>query len=60
MTQLELGSVFAGYRIDVRERFIDESQVAASLDHPNVIPIYDADEVEGILFLAMRYVNGSN
>jgi serine/threonine-protein kinase len=43
-----------------RERFIDESRVAASLDHPNVIPIYDADEVNGILFLAMRYVNGND
>jgi Protein kinase domain len=43
-----------------RERFIEESHVAASLDHPNVIPIYDADEVDGILFLAMRYVGGSD
>src|SRR5437762_4826324 len=43
---------------DFRARFLRESQLAASLDHPNVIPIYDADEYEGILFLAMRYVNG--
>jgi predicted Ser/Thr protein kinase len=43
---------------DFRARFLRESQLAASLDHPNVIPIYDADEFEGILFLAMRYVNG--
>jgi len=97
VTQIEIGSDFAGYRIDsllgrggmgalylathlrlgrraalkvlvpelaadlaFRERFIEESRVAASLDHPNVIPIYDADEVDGILFLAMRYVNGSD
>jgi serine/threonine protein kinase len=59
VTQLELGSVFAGYRIDFRERFIDESQVAASLDHPNVIPIDDSGEVDGILFLAMRHVNAA-
>src|SRR5437588_7517853 len=43
---------------DFRARFLRESQLAASLDHPNVIPIYDADEVDGVLFIAMRYVNG--
>jgi hypothetical protein len=43
-----------------RDRFLRESQLAASLDHPNVIPIYDADEVGGVLYLAMRYVNGSS
>jgi serine/threonine protein kinase len=41
-----------------RVRFLRESQLAASLDHPNVIPIYDADEVDGVLYLAMRYVSG--
>jgi serine/threonine protein kinase len=41
-----------------RARFLRESELAASLDHPNVIPIYDADEVDGVLYLAMRYVNG--
>lgn len=41
-----------------RERFIRESELAASLDHPSVIPIYDADEVEGVLYLAMRHVQG--
>jgi serine/threonine-protein kinase len=41
-----------------RARFLRESQLAASLDHPNVIPIYDADEVDGVLYLAMRYVEG--
>jgi serine/threonine protein kinase len=43
---------------DFRARFLRESQLAASLDHPHVIPIYDADEVDGVLFLAMRYVDG--
>ena len=41
-----------------RDRFIRESQLAASLDHPNVIPIYEAGEFEGNLFIAMRYVDG--
>jgi serine/threonine-protein kinase len=48
-----------------RERFIRESQRAAELDHPNVIPIYDAGEIddgesEGLLYIAMRYVSGSD
>jgi hypothetical protein len=45
---------------DFRARFLRESQLAASLDHPNVIPIYDAGEVDGVLYLAMRYVSGSS
>ena len=43
---------------DFRARFILESQIAASIDHPNVIPIHEADEADGILFIAMRYVQG--
>jgi ABC-type oligopeptide transport system substrate-binding subunit len=43
-----------------RERFIRESRTAASLDHPNVIPIYEAGESDGRLFLAMRYVDGTD
>jgi DNA-binding beta-propeller fold protein YncE len=43
-----------------RERFIRESQLAASIDHPNVIPIHRAGEERGTLFLAMRLVGGTN
>jgi tRNA A-37 threonylcarbamoyl transferase component Bud32 len=43
-----------------RERFIRESQMAAGFEHPNVIPIYDADEEDGVLYIAMRYVEGSD
>src|SRR2546426_12824555 len=43
-----------------RERFLRESQLAASLDHPNVVPIYDAGELEGLLYIAMRYVPGTD
>ena len=43
-----------------RERFLRESQLAASLDHPNVVPVYDADESGGVLYIAMRYVEGSD
>lgn len=45
---------------DFRQRFVHESRVAASIDHPNVLPIYDAGEVDGILYIAMRYVEGSD
>ena len=42
-----------------RQRFIRESRLAASLDHPNIIPIYEAGEADGQLFIAMRYVSGT-
>ena len=41
-----------------RERLLRESRLAASLDHPNVVPVYDAGEADGRLFIAMRYVDG--
>jgi serine/threonine protein kinase len=41
-----------------RERFVRESHIAASTDHPNIIPIYDAGEADGLLYIAMRFVEG--
>ena len=43
-----------------RQRFIRESRLAASLDHPNIVPIYEAGEADGQMFIAMRYVIGSD
>jgi tRNA A-37 threonylcarbamoyl transferase component Bud32 len=43
-----------------RERFVRESELAASLDEPNVLPVYDAGEHEGGLYIAMRYVVGTD
>jgi YVTN family beta-propeller protein len=39
-----------------RERFLRESELAAALEHPNVVPIHDVGEVEGQLFVVMRLV----
>ena len=41
-------------------RFAEESRIAASIEHPNVVPIYSAGEEDGIPFIAMRYVSGSD
>jgi WD40 repeat protein/tRNA A-37 threonylcarbamoyl transferase component Bud32 len=41
-----------------RDRFLRESELAASIDHPNIIPIYGAGTTEDLLFIAMRYVEG--
>jgi serine/threonine protein kinase len=44
----------------LRARFVRESRLAASIDHPNVIPIYEAAELDGLLYIAARYVEGSD
>jgi serine/threonine-protein kinase len=43
---------------EFRERFIREARLAATLDHPNVLPVYDAGEDHGMLFLAQKLVHG--
>src|SRR5580765_6446436 len=43
-----------------RDRFLRESRLAASLDHPAIVPIYDAGEVGGQLYIAMRLVDGTD
>ena len=43
---------------DFRDRFLRESQLAASLDHPNIVPVYDAGEEDGLLYIAMAAVDG--
>jgi hypothetical protein len=97
MDEVQIGSVFAGHRIEseagrggmgvvyvathlalqrrvalkliapalsgdesFRERFKQESMTAASIDHPNVIPIYHAGEEDGSLYITMRYVEGTD
>src|SRR5690349_127822 len=43
-----------------RHRFIRESRAAAAVDDPHIIPVFEAGEAEGVLFLAMRYVPGGD
>jgi len=67
-TQLALGRPVAVKAIapelveeaSYRERFKRESQLAASIDHPNIIPVYEAGESAGTLYLIMRWVEGTD
>jgi YVTN family beta-propeller protein len=43
-----------------RSRFLEESRIAASMNHPNVIPIHDTGSSDGLLYIAMRYVTGTD
>jgi hypothetical protein len=45
---------------DFRARFKRESLTAAAIEHPNVLPVYDARDEDGVLFLTMRYVEGTD
>ncbi|WP_267243489.1 serine/threonine-protein kinase [Streptomyces sp. PR69] len=43
-----------------RKRFTHESRVAAAIDHPHIVPVFEAGETDGILYIAMRYVPGQD
>ena len=46
--------------LELRGSLIRESRLAASLDHPNVVPVYDAGELDGHVYIAMRFVAGTD
>jgi CheY-like chemotaxis protein len=43
-----------------RERFTREARIAAALQHPNIVTVYDAGEVDGLLYLAMQFIQGQD
>jgi hypothetical protein len=46
------------FRSDVRERFLREAQMAAGLAHPNIVPVFAVEEVDGLVFMVMGRVHG--
>jgi len=45
---------------EFRERFVDEARNTSAIDHPHIVPLYDFGDLDGSLFLAMRYVEGAD
>src|SRR5215472_5483967 len=43
-----------------RQRFIRESRAAAGVEHPHIVPVFEAGESDGVLFIAMRYISGGD
>ncbi len=48
------------YRSDVRTRFMREAQTAARLSHPNIVPIHDVGEADGLVYFVMGFVDGES
>ena len=48
------------FRSEIRSRFLKEAETAASLSHPNIVPIYSVDERDGLVFFVMAFVDGEN
>ena len=44
----------------VRDRFLREARTAGALSHPNIVPVYSAAERDGVVYFAMRYINGES
>jgi serine/threonine-protein kinase len=55
-----LSPALASSSPEFRRRFIVESRAAATVDDPHIIPVYEAGEADGVLFIAMRYVAGGD
>ena len=43
-----------------RARFVREAQTAARLEHPNIVPVYDAGDYDGMLYIAMKFIEGTD
>jgi hypothetical protein len=49
-----------GADAEFRERFVDEARNTSAIDHANIVPLYDFGEIDGMLYIAMRLVDGSD
>lgn len=49
-----------GADAEFRERFVDEARNTSAIDHANVVPVYDFGELDGMLYIAMRLVDGAD
>ena len=49
-----------GADAEFRERFVDEARSTSAVDHANVVPLYDFGELDGMLYIAMRFVDGAD
>lgn len=58
MVALKVLAPALGMDQEFRQRFIRESRAAAAVDDPHIVPVYEAGEADGVLFIAMRYVPG--
>src|SRR5215212_4258613 len=48
------------FRADIRSRFLREAEMAARLNHPNIVPIYTVDERHGLVYFVMALVEGES
>lgn len=49
-----------GADAEFRERFVDEARNTAAIDHPNIVPLYDFGELDGMHYIGMRLVDGAD
>ena len=48
------------FRADIRQRFLREAETAAQLSHPNIVPIYNVEERENLVYFIMAFIAGDN
>jgi len=48
------------FRSDIRSRFLREAETAAQLSHPNIVPIYNVEERDNLVYFIMAYIAGDN
>lgn len=48
------------FRSDIRSRFLREAETAAQLSHPNIVPIYNVEERDNLVYFIMAFIAGDN